>query len=74
MVDDMDFAQQYELEAREHYILRARSRNNMPSRFICEVCEAPIPEARRTALPGVVLCVNCQMLVESKQKHYRRTL
>ncbi|MGQ7956292.1 DksA/TraR family C4-type zinc finger protein [Pseudomonas sp. SP16.1] len=26
----------------------------------CEECDAPIPEARRQAVPGVRLCVNCQ--------------
>jgi phage/conjugal plasmid C-4 type zinc finger TraR family protein len=26
----------------------------------CEECEAPIPEARRKAVPGVRLCVSCQ--------------
>ena len=26
----------------------------------CEECEAPIPEARRQAVPGVRLCVACQ--------------
>jgi phage/conjugal plasmid C-4 type zinc finger TraR family protein len=26
----------------------------------CEKCDAPIPEARRTAVPGVRLCVACQ--------------
>ena len=26
----------------------------------CEDCEEPIPEARRNAVPGVRLCVNCQ--------------
>ncbi|KES24061.1 MULTISPECIES: DksA/TraR family C4-type zinc finger protein [Pseudomonas] len=26
----------------------------------CEECDAPIPEARRKAVPGVRLCVNCQ--------------
>lgn len=26
----------------------------------CEECEAPIPEARRKAVPGVRLCVECQ--------------
>ena len=26
----------------------------------CEECDAPIPEARRLALPGVRLCVSCQ--------------
>ncbi|MGO4998651.1 DksA/TraR family C4-type zinc finger protein [Oceanisphaera sp. W20_SRM_FM3] len=26
----------------------------------CEECEALIPEARRYAVPGVRLCINCQ--------------
>jgi len=26
----------------------------------CEACDQPIPEARRIAVPGVRLCVNCQ--------------
>ena len=42
-------------------ILRARSRLAQgPSLANCEQCAAPIPEARRVALPGVRLCVSCQ--------------
>ena len=42
-------------------IRRARSRLPQgPGRSHCEECEAPIPEARREALPGVRLCVACQ--------------
>ncbi len=26
----------------------------------CAECDEPIPEARRTALPGVKLCIECQ--------------
>lgn len=26
----------------------------------CAECEEPIPEARRVALPGVKLCIDCQ--------------
>jgi len=26
----------------------------------CEECDAPIPEARREAVPGVRLCITCQ--------------
>ena len=26
----------------------------------CAECEEPIPEARRAALPGVKLCIDCQ--------------
>ena len=42
-------------------IKRARSRLPVgPGRETCEECDAPIPEARRHALPGVRLCVPCQ--------------
>lgn len=34
----------------------------------CEICEEPIPEARRRALPGVRLCVACQLAVEKQQR------
>ena len=33
----------------------------------CEQCEAFIPDARRKAIPGVRLCVNCQAEVEKRQ-------
>jgi phage/conjugal plasmid C-4 type zinc finger TraR family protein len=40
---------------------RARSRLPQgPGRVHCEDCDAPIPAARRAALPGVRLCVICQ--------------
>ena len=42
-------------------VRRARSQlPRGPVRLRCEECDAPIPEARRKALPGVRLCVNCQ--------------
>ena len=31
-----------------------------PSRETCLECEEPIPEARRVAIPGVLLCLDCQ--------------
>ena len=31
-----------------------------PGRERCEECDAPIPAARRRAVPGVCLCVDCQ--------------
>lgn len=34
----------------------------------CEECGAPIPEARRKALPGVRLCVVCQSEADKKVK------
>lgn len=30
----------------------------------CERCQAPIPEERRQAIPGVHLCVPCQSVTE----------
>jgi phage/conjugal plasmid C-4 type zinc finger TraR family protein len=42
-------------------ISRAQSRLPQgPSLTHCEQCGAPIPEARRAAMPGVRLCVPCQ--------------
>jgi phage/conjugal plasmid C-4 type zinc finger TraR family protein len=37
------------------------------SRTHCEVCDEPIPEARRKAIPGVRLCVQCQAELEKQQ-------
>ena len=40
---------------------RARSRiPKGPGLARCEECDAKIPEARRKAVPGVRLCVDCQ--------------
>jgi phage/conjugal plasmid C-4 type zinc finger TraR family protein len=42
-------------------IKRARSQLPQgPGLSHCEECDAPIPEARRKAVPGVRLCVPCQ--------------
>lgn len=42
-------------------IRRARSRlPSGPGLAQCEECDAPIPEARRRAIPGVRVCVACQ--------------
>jgi phage/conjugal plasmid C-4 type zinc finger TraR family protein len=34
----------------------------------CEECGDPIPDARRKAIPGVRLCVDCQSELEQAQK------
>jgi phage/conjugal plasmid C-4 type zinc finger TraR family protein len=45
----------------EDAVKRARSKlQKGPGLTHCEECDAPIPEARRKAVPGVRLCVNCQ--------------
>ncbi|MFB4646407.1 TraR/DksA family transcriptional regulator [Enterobacter hormaechei] len=71
MADAMDLAQQREQEDSESHINNARSRIAAPSRFLCEECDAPIPEALRIAIPGVAFCVTCQKIAELKSKHYR---
>lgn len=50
-------------------VRRARSRLPQgPGRSHCEDCEAPIPEARRAAMPGVRLCVACQELHDADER------
>lgn len=71
MADAMDHIQQREQEERERHINNARSRVITPSRFTCEECGAPIPEARRRAIYGVSLCVACQQITELRSRHYR---
>ena len=39
--------------------LKARRGPSGESRTHCAECEEPIPEARRQALPGVKLCLDC---------------
>ena len=48
----------------------ARARGEIPrgeSLDECEECGAPIPQARREAIPGVRLCIHCQ---QEKDLHY----
>ena len=58
-------------------IKRARSKLPQgPGLSHCEECDAPIPEARRQAVPGVRLCVACQEAQDKAQRavsgHNRR--
>ncbi|AKK67083.1 DksA/TraR family C4-type zinc finger protein [Xanthomonas translucens] len=57
-----DGAVQEQIDATvEDAIKRARRQLPQgPSLAQCEACDAPIPEARRKAVPGVRLCVACQ--------------
>ncbi|MBT8083594.1 MAG: DksA/TraR family C4-type zinc finger protein [Woeseia sp.] len=48
-----------------------RARNKLPrgeSRRQCEECDSPIREARREAIPGVRLCVNCQSELDKQNE------
>ncbi len=35
----------------------------------CEDCDAPIPDARRRAVPGVRRCVRCQEVADGDRRH-----
>lgn len=40
--------------------LRARRGPVGDSAVLCVECEEPIPDARRAAIPGIKLCIDCQ--------------
>ncbi|PRB84233.1 DksA/TraR family C4-type zinc finger protein [Pseudomonas sp. MYb185] len=48
-----------------------RARSQLPvgeSLSHCEQCDAVIPEARRRAVPGVRLCIDCQAAHDRQQQ------
>lgn len=50
-----------------------RSRSLLPrgeSLTHCEECDAPIPQARREAVPGVRLCIACQSEHDKRQSAF----
>ena len=65
-----DDAVQQQIDATvEDAVQRARRRLAAgPGRTHCEECEAPIPEARRQAVPGVRLCVTCQSQADAEEQ------
>lgn len=48
--------------------MEALKRPRGESRTHCAECEEPIPEARRTAIPGVTLCIDCQSERDARPK------
>ncbi len=50
-----------------------RARDHLPrgeSLKNCEKCDAAIPTARREAVPGVRLCINCQAARDQEAVHH----
>ncbi|RTR30179.1 DksA/TraR family C4-type zinc finger protein [Shewanella atlantica] len=48
----------------------AQARSRLPvglSLLFCEECDSPIPEARRKAVAGVRLCIECQSESDKRQ-------
>jgi phage/conjugal plasmid C-4 type zinc finger TraR family protein len=67
-----DTAVQDQIDATiEDAVKRARSHlPKGPSLEHCEECDAPIPEARRKAVPGVRLCVACQEAADREEASF----
>ena len=63
MADSMDLVQQRVEEELQRHIHTARSKAPGVSRVLCIECDAPIPPARRRALPGVQCCVTCKEII-----------
>ncbi|HEW9976661.1 MULTISPECIES: TraR/DksA C4-type zinc finger protein [Shewanella] len=60
-MDDADFVVRQ--QERQEQVLEQRRRRlcgTAASRSHCLECGDPIPDARRTAIPGVTLCVPCK--------------
>lgn len=49
--------------------LKARRAASGESRTHCAECDEPIPEARRAALPGVKLCIDCMQERDRAAQH-----
>lgn len=67
-----DGAVQEQIDATiEDAVKRARNRlPEGPGRSRCQTCGTEIPEARRSAIPGVRLCVQCQSEDDKKNEAF----
>ena len=71
MADSMDLVQQRVQEELARNLANATHRPAGASEFLCLSCGEEIPEKRRSALPGVSLCVTCKEVSELKSAHYK---
>lgn len=76
MSDWADIAAERERQMRDDALAeqarRAPKRQCTASAENCAVCEEPIPDARRQAVPGVQTCIECQRELESAVDHPSR--
>lgn len=77
MSREFDQASKLELEEREALILRHRKRIapllTMPgvdTALDCMECGEEIPEERRRAVPGTMLCADCKRYFEQQKERY----
>lgn len=78
-MDQFDRAQELEMIERESALNLAKRRfaelKTIPgaeTALDCLQCGNEIPEARRLALPGIMVCVDCQTINEDRKKQYAR--
>lgn len=71
MSKEIDRASEHEMLIREQQIKAITNRQRGVSAFFCDNCGKPIPENRRVASPGCILCIDCKTIDELKSKHYR---
>lgn len=64
--DPLDRAQQLEEQHRAAALAHHRTRPIGAGASHCADCDAPIPAARRRALPHADRCVGCQTLAERR--------
>lgn len=60
--------EQIEASIQDELARLKRPGSDRPSRTHCIECEEPIPQARQDAVPGVVLCIDCQQDRDSTVK------
>ncbi|KPA90620.1 TraR/DksA family transcriptional regulator [Pseudomonas asplenii] len=66
-MDDLDRASEVEEANRDAALAAHLARSHRPignSATHCEDCGSDIPEGRRLAIPGVLLCIDCQSIHE----------
>lgn len=70
MTDIYDRATEIEEAQREDALQEQARRAGLAGKTVadsaleCEMCDDPIPDLRRQAVPGVQLCVDCQNEIE----------
>lgn len=78
MTDIADDALRTEEEVRNRALQAQQLRAGLQGKTVedsakeCSVCDEPIPEARRVAVPGVQTCVACQADLEHVMKAHTR--
>lgn len=70
MADLADFAAEV-IEGNLSQTLKCAHKFDSVSNHECEECGNEIPEQRRK-LGGVTLCIDCQSVLEAKQKHFNK--